>query len=687
MIVFALCFTLFFSAGALLFVNPVSADTENVSSVVMEEGAAVRVLEPSGIRFTAKISAEDYDEVLRQDENAAFGMLLIPKDILGEDELTLDTALALNIPAEKWAEVTETERMFTGVLVGKELENGGYENFSAAEYLRQLTARAYVTANGVTQYAANPQTSSIAEVASKAVKQGITDELLLAICDTVVGDGLSFAESKTTLAVNAEPFVPTLNGTQGLAVAWSSSDKSVFTVDDNGLVTPVAAGTAVLTAKIGNKTAQTQLVVIGAPQNVRFDEVSKTVVWNAVEGAEKYLVSVDGAAEEEVGDVSYPFADMYGDFEVTVSAVCGGVKVSAEPQNISVARFNVRGETGVSTVLADFEAAAYENWIDENGNALTIENGVLTATMAKTWEGGAFTLTFPQPIDVEENPILLIRGREYANLLTYLVDENNNSYYLNTVSAIENAVLGKVWANSSRSSNVKASASFDSTVYLAIDLTNVTADGEIVSFAKLKAIKFATNAANVTFMIDDIRAIQSDFEQYASTADNIVEIDFINDGLGFYNAGSNTTGSNAAIPSATKEGVSVTYQGTWKNCRAQVNLPFTLDLTKIETLTLRVKPNVPDTANNAPGIAINFANISTDNSQLTDDTVAYTATKQGADGWWYVTWNVREARLATDKAGMTDSTDVMGIYVRKLLGNATIVWSGFSYTLIDSANV
>ena len=39
------------------------------------------------------------------------------------------------------------------------------------------------------------------------------------------------------------------------AVTWSSSDPAVATVDETGLVTALANGTAVITAQVGGKTA------------------------------------------------------------------------------------------------------------------------------------------------------------------------------------------------------------------------------------------------------------------------------------------------------------------------------------------------------------------------------------------------------------------------------------------------
>ena len=48
----------------------------------------------------------------------------------------------------------------------------------------------------------------------------------------------------------------TLTGNKGYVAIWSSSDERIVTVDKNGRVTAVREGTAIITAKIGNKSVQ-----------------------------------------------------------------------------------------------------------------------------------------------------------------------------------------------------------------------------------------------------------------------------------------------------------------------------------------------------------------------------------------------------------------------------------------------
>ena len=75
---------------------------------------------------------------------------------------------------------------------------------------------------------------------------------------SIKGDVTSLEEGKTT-KLNVV-FNPT-NTTDDKTVVWSSSDTKVATVDENGVVKAVKAGTVKITAKVGDKTAEYALTV------------------------------------------------------------------------------------------------------------------------------------------------------------------------------------------------------------------------------------------------------------------------------------------------------------------------------------------------------------------------------------------------------------------------------------------
>ena len=75
-----------------------------------------------------------------------------------------------------------------------------------------------------------------------------TDTYTLTVTDAREENGLAFAESSQEVTVGEVLNAPTLTNPNNLAVTYSSSDESIATVDADGNVTGVAAGTATITA-------------------------------------------------------------------------------------------------------------------------------------------------------------------------------------------------------------------------------------------------------------------------------------------------------------------------------------------------------------------------------------------------------------------------------------------------------
>ena len=250
---------------AVGFIHPITANADAPTTFEMREGASVRKDgSPYGIRFTTQISQAEYDAIIAADANATFGMLIIPNNILQGNELTLSTANAKNLIAEKWNDALADEtdgvdrKAYTGVIVGSETED-----FPEIQYGREMAARAYVTYNGTTYYT-DTEVRSIAYVASAAVAKGESSDYLNEICESIVpATDLSFAESAISIGLG-EIETPVLNGTHGLVVKLASSDTSVVTIDENGKIFGKANGTATITATVGNITAETVVTVSSA---------------------------------------------------------------------------------------------------------------------------------------------------------------------------------------------------------------------------------------------------------------------------------------------------------------------------------------------------------------------------------------------------------------------------------------
>lgn len=77
----------------------------------------------------------------------------------------------------------------------------------------------------------------------------------LTVTDSRVESGLAFAESDQTVIIGQTLSAPKLTNPNNLPVTYSSSDKNVATVDEEGNVTGVAVGTATITAAFaGNES-------------------------------------------------------------------------------------------------------------------------------------------------------------------------------------------------------------------------------------------------------------------------------------------------------------------------------------------------------------------------------------------------------------------------------------------------
>ena len=100
---------------------------------------------------------------------------------------------------------------------------------------------------------------------------------------------LAFAENDT-VAYSADSYAPNdsftlyLQGNEGLAAKWSSSDNTVATVDNNGKVSVLANGEATITATIGSYsvdfalTADDRLPVCGQPYTLEANGYTATTI-------------------------------------------------------------------------------------------------------------------------------------------------------------------------------------------------------------------------------------------------------------------------------------------------------------------------------------------------------------------------------------------------------------------------
>lgn len=231
------------SLGVLAAVNlPVRAQ-ENAGTFAMETGAEIRLEEPSGLRFITKVDQAFIDglEEANPEAEITFGTEIVPA---GREDVE-----PLDIPQTVWAEEsTETVKCFKAVLT----------NIPDTQYLTKLTATAYYAVDGVKAYVSNPQTRSVAYVASAALAAGQEDPVYTSIVDKAVS-AISLGED-FSLNVGDEKTLAA-EGAEGLVVKFSSDNDEIATVDENGVVRAVGAGTANITATLGSRTDSVAVTV------------------------------------------------------------------------------------------------------------------------------------------------------------------------------------------------------------------------------------------------------------------------------------------------------------------------------------------------------------------------------------------------------------------------------------------
>ena len=280
--------------------------------LTMQTGAAIRTFAPTGIRFVSEISKTDYETLTTK--NAEFYTLIIPEKLVPEGGITADnykTVDAERVQAKNSIEEGENTVTFSGTLVGKANGDGTYEDgFPDTAYNMALTAVSYYTytENEVETvvFANNPQTYSIAYIASALQAKGYTDPYYTTITDNVLGDSLAFEKANYTVGNGSQ--LATAVTSSGLKVtSYESSNNDVVTVDENGMLTAVSDGTAEITAKIGGKTATTTVSVFSTTVDA---VASEKIYADDINSAQVRLSGyIDGKAVDGTETLSYAVTD------------------------------------------------------------------------------------------------------------------------------------------------------------------------------------------------------------------------------------------------------------------------------------------------------------------------------------------------------------------------------------------
>ncbi len=224
---------------------------------------------------------------------------------------------------------------------------------------------------------------------------------------------LNKGEKSDALVVSYNPN----DTTDDKTVIWTSSDKDVATVDENGVVTATGAGTTTITATVGEFTADCKVTVISTLESITLtadrttddlevgDTVNLTVGYNPEDttddkavtwsSSDEDVATVDenGVVTAVAGGTATITATSVADSDITASY---DIKVLKHTEAIYLDKTELKlakGETSdpltVTFDPADTDDSKEVTWSSENDAVATVdENGAVTAVA-----GGTTTIT------------------------------------------------------------------------------------------------------------------------------------------------------------------------------------------------------------------------------------------------------------------------------------------------------
>ncbi len=379
--------------GAFITLKPtnVNADTD----FVMDYGASVRMnAEKYGIKYRAILSSVKDD--------VTYSMLIIPDDYRTTYNLTegsdyidlLDDSNVEYVTMNCKPFVEKDVTYIQGSLTSIKYKNIDRDFFGIAYYTDANGLRTYAT------FTEGDTTRNIVEVASKAMNDGEADPngvlpILIkqgvnkanGVAEENKNDDIASFAGSTEEIVVGDNTVLDIGVPAGcdIEVKWSSANKDVATVDENGKVTAVACGTTIITAN-----------ALG--QNYTFTNV-KVPVDATVNG--ETVTFLNGKANAEwTATINGEKAKVYGNSINVYDYVAENATLVAGENNVVVKLENTDGASYETTVpvfgltQSNFGTAIYnsanctpQNTIKDDTYYVLTENVYLNSAYSGTIDG------------------------------------------------------------------------------------------------------------------------------------------------------------------------------------------------------------------------------------------------------------------------------------------------------------
>ena len=385
----ALCAAFGLNAKNAVFADTTSRYTKP-ETFEMFDGAQIRKTEgTSGIRFITVVSNDYINELINAHgaDNVKFGAVVLPEDMLGENELTVEVEHADKMPSGGFAEENAE--------AGYSVYNSAIINIPESMYDRTLVARGYVAITGedgtVTYtYTSNAVKRSVGLVASRALYEGndtssVVEGFVNAVAKNVTLGGKTEDTLKVTLTqienAEAEEALSYAIATDpaGYAFKATSTNEQVVKIE-NGVVTPVAkTGTATVTVEFGTHTATLNLTVADYKIIVDGSEVSEGNEYN-VFSADEYI----GVVKDETKTHTYTVQEDIGEGFKPVSATITGNEagIADLTEDGVIKGGNALGKVNLTLFVGDINVGS----ITVNGCAKITEIAHMDKLALVTWD-------------------------------------------------------------------------------------------------------------------------------------------------------------------------------------------------------------------------------------------------------------------------------------------------------------
>ena len=268
---------------------------------------------------------------------------------------------------------------------------------------------------------------------------------------------ISLAETESVMRFASKQLTATVKGTQEKPV-WASSNPAVATVDENGLVSALTLGEAVITATIGNVSASCTVTV------------TETNIPHEIEVSLEEISVFEGKTSEEITvGVSYNGEAVEGDFEYSWSFVEGDEDVVeiATTNNGQSATFTAL-KPGIVTFEIYTVARGYEasKIITVTVKENTYSLGIAHKDIVTVGDGYAVDLTLGNE-DTNKvtfgDAYLAVNGAESSEkvAVNWTLDNDNATFDNGTLTAVKagTAVLTGTATYKDKTLTVKLTAS------------------------------------------------------------------------------------------------------------------------------------------------------------------------------------------------------------------------------------